>query len=147
MDDQLRQRVAWAFAQILVSDGGYMDGNTEPYLHFYDIFVKNAFGNFRTMLKEISFSPLMGKSLTFMGSRSSDQVRLTTGAHVFPDENYAREIMELFTIGLWMLNPDGTKQLDAQGEPISTYDFKDIMEMARAWTGFNRQDMRGNIEG
>ena len=63
-----------------------------------------------------------------------------------PDENYAREFMQLFTIGLWKLNEDGTAQLDENGQRIPTYSNEDIMTFARAWTGFDDQPARGNIE-
>lgn len=68
------------------------------------------------------------------------------GKFVYPDENYAREIMQLFTIGLFKLNKDGTNVQDQNGDPIPTYNTDDIMEMARAWTGFVPQGGRGNIE-
>ena len=140
-NDQLRQRVAWAYAQIIVV--GQMQGldrKVEPWLVFYDILVRNAFGNFRDLLKEVSFSPLMGLYLSFLNSKSFD----ASGSA--PDENFAREIMQLFSIGLWELNEDGTRVLDAESRPIPTYGTPEIMSLAKVWTGFVLQADRANYE-
>ncbi len=80
---------------------------------------RNALGNFRTLLDEVTLHPMMGRYLTFLGNRKEDQQRT-------PDENYAREVMQLMTIGLWELNPDGTQRLDGQNQPIPTYTSADI---------------------
>lgn len=141
--DQLRQRVAWALAQVfaLGDVGGTIDITSELYTAFYDIFVRQAFGNFRDILKEISYNPLMGKWLTFKGSSAF----ATSGT--YPDENFSREIMELFSIGLFNMNPDGTTMRDpTTGEPVPTYDNHDIMSFARIWTGFQGQPFRSNLE-
>ncbi|MGB6222112.1 DUF1800 family protein, partial [Haloferula sp.] len=131
-DDQLRQRVAWALAQIFVIS--FNDGSLQPYHEgraiFHDIFVRNAFGNFRDIIDEVSYNPMMAQYLTYMRSRKADPA---TGSA--PDENYARELMQLFTIGLWELNPDGSRILDENDDPIPTYDNDDITELSRVFTG------------
>jgi len=147
-NDQLRQRMAWALSQIVVitpnqiSDIGY----SEIYLNYYDIFVRNAFGNYFDILKEVSYSPMMAEMLSYMDSKSSSFVYETDGSYAFADENYAREVMQLFSVGVHMLNVDGTVQVDESGSPLDTYDNNDIQNFARAWTGFTRQEMRSNFE-
>ena len=143
--DQLRQRVAWILAQIFVisSEGDLL---TEAITVYYDIFVRNAFGNYRDVLKEVSFSPLMANMLTYYGSRSLGIAWLWHKKIEYPDENYAREIMQLFTVGLLKLNDDGTPMLGSNNETQLTYTNDEIMEYARVWTGFIRRNRRGNIE-
>lgn len=140
--DQLRQRVAWALSQIFVvnEDGAGSTDTSEMYATYYDIFVRNAFGNYRDILKEVSYSVVMEKMLTFLNTRSY------ASSGVAPDENYAREVCQLFTMGLWMLHPNGTKVTDANENPIPTYTIEDIATMARVWTGFRASSPRGNIE-
>jgi len=141
-DDQLRQRVAWALSQIYVcsvNGGGYSE-RAESWLNYYDIFVRNAFGNLRDVLREVTYNPIMGDYLTYKRNRAMDE----TGR--FPDENYAREAMQLFSIGLWKLNPDGSEMKDANGNSIPTYGNDAIMDFARVFTGFDEQRDRGNLE-
>lgn len=147
-NDQLRQRMAWALSQILVVSPQEIGAEdySEMYLNYYDIFVRNAFGNYFDILKEVSYSPVMAEMLSFENSKSSSFVLEDSGARSFPDENYAREIMQLFTIGVYELNMDGTQKRDSSGSPISTYDNTDIQNFARAWTGFIMQLRRSNIE-
>ncbi|MDF7824262.1 DUF1800 family protein [Pontiellaceae bacterium B12227] len=142
-DDQLRQRMAWALSQIMVvgENGSNQTGYSERWLTYYDIFVRHAFGNFRDILGEVTYSPHMGRYLTFDSNKKADP-----GAGTFPDENYAREIMQLFTIGLWELNQDGTPKLDAGGNLIPTYDNDNITEFAKIFTGLKRQAKRDNTE-
>lgn len=131
--DQLRQRVAFALSEILVvSDAnGALEGQPQALAEYYDILVRNAFGNFRQLLEETTLSPVMGFYLSmFRSTRFVEQ-------GIEPDENYAREIMQLFSIGLVMLNPDGTVQTDVLGDPIPTYDQNDIVGLAEAFTGWN----------
>ena len=115
--DQLRQRVAWALAQILVTGKfGVLDQEHELWSTYYDIFVYNAFGNYRNILREVSASPLMAQYLSFLGNRAQ------AISKKFPDENYARELMQLFSIGLYELNMDGTQKTDPKtGLAIMTY--------------------------
>jgi hypothetical protein len=147
--DQLRQRVAWALSQIIVvkpeaiGDGEYL---TEAFITFYDIFVRNAFGNYRRILKEVSYSPVMAEMLTFYGSKSTDYTWRTNGNVEYADENYAREIMQLFSIGMFRLNFDGTYVKGIENAPILAYTNEDIVEYARVWTGFEGSTLRGNIE-
>jgi uncharacterized protein (DUF1800 family) len=113
---------------------------------FYDIFVRNAFGSYRNVLKEVSYSPLMAEMLSYLNSQSTAFMWQRRKRLEYADENYAREVMQLFSIGLYMLNNDGTHVLDQDGNPISTYSNDDITEYARLWTGFQGQSKRGNIE-
>ena len=116
-------------------------------VNYYDIMVRNAFGNYRDVLKESSFSPLMAEHLTYLASKSHGYVyEDDNGRIISPDENFAREIMQLFSIGLLALNEDGTPKRDEYGTLIETYTNEDIMSFARAWTGFQRHDPRGNYE-
>jgi uncharacterized protein (DUF1501 family)/uncharacterized protein (DUF1800 family) len=140
---------AWALSQILVVVASGIDAydHTEIYLTYYDIMVRNAFGNYRDILKEVSYSPLTAEHLSYLASKShayvfEDENKRVTSA----DENYAREIMQLFTMGLFALNDDGTPKMDKDGKSIQCYDNDAITSYARAWTGFQRQRVRGNVE-
>ncbi|MBK8096513.1 MAG: DUF1800 domain-containing protein [Planctomycetes bacterium] len=132
--DQLRQRVAFALSEILVisdqndSIGADVLGCAE----FYDHLVRNAFGNYRELLEHVTLSPQMGKYLSHWRNAKPDPINNTR-----PDENYAREIMQLFTIGLFELNADGTRKTDSSGNPIPTYDQDDIIGLAHVFTGWN----------
>eukprot|EP00966_Prymnesium_polylepis_P296223 6842760-Prymnesium_polylepis.1 len=139
--DQLRHRVAFALAQILVIGEVGLGKNEEYeiYATYYDIFVRNAFGSYVDVLREVAYSPQMAHYLSFHNNRAFAS-RGTT-----PDENFAREIMQLFSVGLYMLHDNGTQLLDSTGQAISTYDNIDIMNFARVWTGFTRRATRGNI--
>lgn len=137
--DQLRQRMAWSLANIFTigMDIGYGD-HPDAWTSYYDTFVRNAFGSFTNILRDVSFHPLMGLYLTY------NQNKGYAVQGTYPDENYAREIMQLYSIGLWKLNDNGTRQLDASGKPIETYTNADILDFARVWTGFDRQRYRTN---
>jgi uncharacterized protein (DUF1800 family) len=131
--DQLRQRVGMALLDFLVVG---IDGVNVPWRQFavaayVDILMDNAFGNFRTLLDRISTNVAMGYYLTFLGNRRANPA---TGS--VPDENYARELMQLFTVGLVRLNPDGTVQTGAGGAPLETYTQDDITGLARVFTGW-----------
>ena len=116
--DQLRQRVAFALSQIMVvSEVGALRQMPYGLASYYDLLVENAFGNFRDLLEEVTLHPAMGVYLSMLGNQKPDTER-----NISPDENYARELMQLFTIGLVELNVDGTLRTDAQGEEIPTYD-------------------------
>jgi uncharacterized protein (DUF1800 family) len=129
--DVLRQRIAQALSEILViSSNSTIRGDGRIYASYYDIFLRNAFGNYRDILREVSLHPAMGIYLTHFRNPKTDTLNNT-----FPDENYAREIMQLFTIGLFELNQDGSFRLNAQGNPIPTYDLDDTRELARVFTG------------
>lgn len=135
--DQLRQRVTWGLSQIFVVG----DVNNVRNAAYYDVLAANAFGNFRTLLEDVTLSPAMGYWLSHIGNRKEDPA---TGR--LPDENYAREVMQLFTIGLWKLNPDGTRMLDGLGRPIPTYGQEDIRGMAKVLTGWSYAGCNPAIE-
>ena len=125
-NDQLRQRVAFALHQILVVSGTgalTVPARMTPYLQILD---RGAFGDFRTLLNEITLNPAMGEFL---------DMRLSTRTN--PNENFAREVLQLFSIGTDVLNLDGTPQRDAQGNTIPTYTQADVNEFTRVFTGWN----------
>jgi uncharacterized protein (DUF1800 family) len=128
--DQLRQRTAFALAQVLVvsaADAGLQD-SPHTIASFLDVLADNAFGNYRDILQAVSTHPAMGQYLTALGNRG-DNGRT-------PDENYAREVMQLFTIGLFELNMDGT-QKTVNGLAVETYDMDDIRGLAKVFTGWS----------
>ncbi len=137
-EDQLRQRVAFALSQIFVASRRDDILQHRPWglTHYYDIFVRNAFGNYFDILQEVTAHPIMGTYLSHIGN-SKPQPEI----NIFPDENYAREVMQLFSIGLWELNQDGTRKIQ-NGLPIATYDTFDVTEMARVMTGYWFDDAR-----
>ncbi len=128
-NDQLRQRAAFALSQIMVYSDEPND-NQQVRAYYQDILIRNAFGNYRDILQEITYSPAMAEYLTYLNNRKGDP---TTGQ--MPYENYAREILQLFTIGVVELNMDGTAKLDAQGQQIETYSNDDIVGLAKVFTG------------
>ena len=113
---------------------------------YNDIFIRNAFGNYRDVLKEVAYSPLMAEMLTFLNSRSLRYTWHYNRKVEYPDENFAREIMQLFSVGLTKLNLDGSHVVDVNDESVRAYSNDDIVEYARVWTGFVRRGRRGNIE-
>ncbi|KZN64986.1 DUF1800 domain-containing protein [Pseudoalteromonas luteoviolacea] len=131
--DQLRQRVAFALSEIfVVSDANSaLRGEPEGMTNYYDMLLKNAFGNFRTLLESVTLSPVMGVYLSHLGNEKADLAK-----NIRPDENYAREVMQLFTIGLDELNLDGTVKLDDNGNTIPTYSQLEIGGFARVFTGW-----------
>lgn len=134
-EDQLRQRMAFALSQLLVishAEGGNLFTVPFAVAYYQDILTQNAFGNYRDLLEEVTFSPAMGLYLTYLQNRKGDPA---TGR--VPDENYAREIMQLFTIGLVELEPNGQPTLDAESNPIETYTNADVTGLARVFTGLS----------
>ncbi|MBQ4810879.1 DUF1800 family protein [Pseudoalteromonas luteoviolacea] len=131
--DQLRQRVAFALSQIfVVSDANSaLRGEPEGMTNYYDMLLKNAFGNFRTLLESVTLSPVMGVYLSHLGNEKANLDK-----NIRPDENYAREVMQLFTIGLDELNLDGTVKLDDNGNTIPTYSQLEIGGFAKVFTGW-----------
>lgn len=130
--DQLRQRVAFALSEILVvGQQDDLDFNMESKAKYYDLLVSRAFGNYRILLEEVTLNPAMGLWLSHRGNPKANPVKGTA-----PDENYARELQQLFTIGLVQLQPDGTLLLDAAGQPIPTYNQATISETAKVLTGW-----------
>lgn len=132
--DQLRKRCALALSEMMVVSLNPIDGFWPPYViaAYWDLLNTHAFGNFRTLLEEITLNPAMGFFLNTKGNQKEDP---TTGR--VPDENYAREVMQLFTIGLYELNADGTLKLDSSGKPKETYTQSDITNLARVFTGYD----------
>jgi uncharacterized protein (DUF1800 family) len=133
-EDMLRQRVAFALSEIfVVSDKSDML-TVYPYAlsNYQDMLLTHAFGNVRDLLRAITLHPAMGIYLSHINNAKADPAKNT-----FPDENYAREVMQLFSIGLFELKPDGSEKLDAQGDPIPTYDNDDIREFAKIFTGLS----------
>jgi len=134
-DDALRQKVALALSEIIVISDKSSFGNRGYALSdFYDILLSNAFGNFRDLINDVTYHPSMGVYLTYMNNPKTDTLE-----NQFPDENYARELMQLFTIGLYELNNDGTRVLD-NGEFVPTYDNEDILEFSKIFTGLTWAD-------
>lgn len=132
--DQLRKRVAWALQNIFVVSQAEANlyHHARAYAAYLDTLDRLAFGNFRTLIEEVALSPAMGIYLSHLRNAKEDPVN-----HRLPDENFARELMQLFTIGLHELNDDGTPRLDSQGRPIETYNNSDVMALARVFTGWS----------
>ena len=131
--DQLRKRVALALSEIMVAsiNGVAVNWRSFALAAYWDTLTANAFGNFRTLLEAITLNPAMGYYLNTLGNQKA------TTAGRQPDENYAREVMQLFTIGLHELNTDGTEKLGTNGQPIETYTQSDVTNLARVFTGWN----------
>ncbi|MCA9139276.1 MAG: DUF1800 family protein [Planctomycetales bacterium] len=160
-EDQLRQRVAWALSQIFVigdtgvgfnnddrrpksalantNDPNDYDNHPEYYTivdwlgmsHYYDMLANGSRGTYRELLEQVTYHPCMGDWLSSRGNRKAN-----VAAGRFPDENYAREIMQLFSVGLYHMHPDGRLKIDENGELIPTYDNEQIKELGRLFTGF-----------
>jgi len=130
--DQLRQRTVFALSQILVTSvnlGNSLRGRNRAVVVYEDVLSKHAFGNYRDLLKDVTLNPAMAFYLSFVGNQRA-------GPRGLPDENYAREIMQLFSIGLVELNIDGTPKLDTNGQEIETYSPETIQNLARVFTGW-----------
>jgi uncharacterized protein (DUF1800 family) len=132
-NDELRQRVKYSLSQMFVISSANttaIQNMPRGEARYYDMLGADAFGNFRQLLQDVTLSPMMGQFLSMLGN---DKGNATTD----PDENYAREVMQLFTIGLWQLNDDGTQKLDGTGKPIPTYTNTDVQGLAAVFTGFS----------
>lgn len=131
--DQLRQRVAFALSEILVvSQLGALTDLPFAVADYHDLLVRNAFGNYRQLLNEVTLHPAMGVYLSMLGNEKPD-----AALNIRPDENYARELMQLFSIGLVELNLDGTTVRDAQNIPVPTYNQQIIEGFAHVYTGWH----------
>ncbi len=132
--DQFRKRCALALSEILVTSLTPIDGFWPPYViaGYWDLLCRSAFGNYRTLLEDMTLNPSMGFYLNTRGNQKEDAA---TGRE--PDENYAREITQLFTIGLYELNIDGTPKTDLLGNKKETYVQSDVTNMARVFTGYD----------
>ncbi|MBU6437784.1 MAG: DUF1800 family protein, partial [Betaproteobacteria bacterium] len=131
-DDQLRARVSWALLQIVVVSNIAPDLRPYGMSSYMDMLNRDAFGNYRQLLEDVTLHPTMGYYLNMLQSEKGNTAQ---GTH--PNENYAREILQLFSIGLVQLNPDGTRKLDASGKPIPTYDENVIKGFAKAFSGWS----------
>lgn len=136
LPDLLRQRVAFALSEIVVAGDRpeAFAGQQRGFANFYDLMIKHAFGNYRDLLYDVATHPVMGTFLSHLNNQKANPA-----ANTYPDENFAREIMQLFSIGLWQLNQDGSRVLVA-GQPVPTYSNADITEMARVFTGMTFAD-------
>ena len=130
--DQLRQRVATAYSEIWVvsENDANVDAQIMGLATYYDMLANDAFVNFRQLLNDVTLHPIMGDYLNMRGNKKAVPP-------ASPNENYAREILQLFSIGLYMLQPDGTLMLDANGQPIPTYDQTTITNFAQVFTGWD----------
>ncbi|MBX3621400.1 MAG: DUF1800 domain-containing protein [Rhizobacter sp.] len=133
-NDQLRQRVAFALSQIfVVSMQDTLVGNDpRAVAHYLDLLADKGLGRYRDLLEGVALHPMMGRYLSTLGNRKTD-----TRTGRVPDENFAREVMQLFSIGLVQLAPDGTPRTDGEGAPIATYGPADITGLARVFTGWS----------
>jgi uncharacterized protein (DUF1800 family) len=132
--DQLRQRVAFALSELFVisSNSSGLSENGTAMAAYVDVLGRDAFGNFRQMLEDVTLNPAMGE---YLDMRHNDKAN-TSGTRL-PNENYAREVLQLFTIGLYKLNLDGSLTLDSQGFPIATYNQNAVIGLAAVFTGWN----------
>ncbi len=130
--DQLRQRVKLALSEIFVISMADAAIDVRGASSYFDMLGAQAFGNYRDLLQAVSLHPMMGVYLTHRGNQKEDAA---TGRK--PDENYAREVMQLMSIGVHQLNMDGTIKRDGEGQPIPTYTPNDISELAKVFTGFS----------
>jgi uncharacterized protein (DUF1800 family) len=137
--DQMRQRMAFALSQFFVISLNAIDGYWPPYIMaaWWGVLLDGAFGNFRDLLERVTLNAGMGMYLNTKGNLKEDP---STGR--LPDENYAREVMQLFTIGLYQLYPDGTEKRGADGRPIETYGQADVTNLARIFTGYDHDMIR-----
>ena len=132
-DDQLRQRVAFALNEIMVvSENGPLDDRANALSDFYDTLLDQSFGNVRDLLVAVSLHPAMGRYLDML---RNDKPNLSTG--LIPNENYAREILQLFSLGLNRLHPDGSLVLNSKGLPIPVYDQDTVIGFAHGFTGWD----------
>lgn len=139
--DQLRQRMAWALGQVFVVnefdanfsiDKADTSGNP-AYLgitDYYDLMVENAFGNYRELLEDVSYHPVMGIFLSHLKNPKADPAK-----NIYPDENYGREVLQLFSMGVYQINNNGVYKTDKNGNPIELYDNETIKAFARVFTG------------
>src|SRR5205085_9969512 len=116
---------------VVSANGSGMYEYPEAMATYWDLLAQDAFGNFRQLLEDVTLNPAMGDYLDMVHNDKPDPRRNTE-----PNENYAREVMQLFTLGLYKLNPDGSQQLDSNGQPIPTYDQDTVEGYAHVFTGW-----------
>ncbi|MGE3842666.1 MAG: DUF1800 family protein, partial [Vicinamibacterales bacterium] len=140
--DQLRQRVANALLELMVvANKNGLQGASWAHAAYMDVLLTHAFGNFRALLRDVTLNPAMGRWLDMLQNNREDPF---TGQQ--PNENYAREVLQLFTVGEYKLNLDGTYQRDGQGRPIPTYGLEEVGGFARAFTGWTFYQTRQPYE-
>lgn len=142
--DLVRQRVATALSEIFVISNTVEEIGENPVAlaTFYDTLLQHSFGNFRDLLRDVTLNPAMGIYLShFQNAKANPDLG------TFPDENYAREVMQLFSIGLFELNDDGSQILDGSGQPIPTYDNNTIREFAKVFTGLGNGGDEPSFDG
>jgi uncharacterized protein (DUF1800 family) len=132
--DQMRKRMTLALSEFFVASlqSAEFDWRSHAFAAWWDLLARNAFGNFRQLLQDVTLNPAMGYYLNTRGNQKEDP---STGR--VPDENYAREVMQLFSIGLYELNPDGTEKLGPNGQRIDSYTQADVTNLARVFTGYD----------
>ena len=145
-EDQLCQKMAWALYELVNTGTATNPHNTESNLYVYDTYTRNCFGNYYDVMKEMMYSPKMAEQFNFAMSSSQRFQHVLKNTTIYPDENFAREIMQLYTIGLHELNDDGTPKRDEFGRVIRTYSNEDILSNARVFTGWDYASRRGNTE-
>ena len=139
--DLLRQRVAFALSEIFViSFQSELEGYGDGVASYYQMLSDHAFGNYRDLLRDVSLHPCMGFYLSHLNNPKTN-----IEENIRPDENYAREIMQLFSVGLYELNRDGSRKKDSAGNDIPTYGQDEIREMAKIWTGLGVGDIIPNM--
>jgi uncharacterized protein (DUF1800 family) len=140
--DQMRKRITLALSEFFVVSlaSAEFDWRSQAFAAWWDLLARNAFGNFRRLLQDVSLNPTMGYYLNTKGNQKEDP---NTGR--VPDENYAREVMQLFSIGLYQLNPDGTEKLGSNGQPIDAYTQSDVTNLARVFTGYDFDESVGRF--
>lgn len=136
--DQLRQRVALVLSEIWVTSSPLVGSGMTPYMQ---LLLTDAFTNYRTIMQDVTLSPAMGR---YLNMANNDKSNPATNTHA--NENYARELMQLFTIGLIKQNSDGTPQLDTTGDPIPTYDQDTVESFARVFTGWTYPTEPGSTQ-
>ncbi len=140
--DAVRRRWALALSEVFVVSWrgikDVMNWDNFAITEYWDLLCRHGLGNYRELLEALTLNPAMGAFLSTRGNAREDPA---TGR--LPDENYARELMQLFTIGLVQLNPDGTPRLGADGRPIESYTAEDVSQLARVFTGYDQDHSAG----
>lgn len=137
-NDQVRQRFGQALIEIFVTStsDNIVDSRHYGHAHYYDMLVEGIGGNYRSLIENISTHPIMGHYLSHLRNQK-EQTDGSGNVLVSPDENFAREIMQLFSIGLIELHPDGSLKISSSGQPVATYGQADIIDLARLFTGWS----------
>ncbi len=140
--DQMRKRMTLALSEFFVASlqSAEFDWRSQAYAAWWDMLARNAFGNYRQLLQDVTLNPAMGYYLNTKGNQKENPA---TGR--VPDENYAREVMQLFSIGLYQLNLDGTEKTGANGQKIDVYTQSDVTNLARVFTGYDFDESVGRF--